>query len=250
MSVKKAYLKKKIEDVIYDIYARTSADVVEFDAQEAPAGTVAAKLVDLTTTLGAVSDSVTALNGDGATSVDGKIAAACEDLRNEILGIAEGESLDEAYDTLKEVAEWIQGDGAAAAGIVDDVADLKSVLGTPSIEADPENEIEASAATGLIARIEALEAIQATSVTASQTNGNIVVDGSEVTVYTHPESHAATMITTDSTHRFITDAQLAAFGAAANVSVVTSVPVDADAKDLFIVVDEEPAAEPTEPEEP
>lgn len=41
----------------------------------------------------------------------------------------------------------------------------------------------------------------------STTNGNIVVDGSEVNVYTHPSNHPAAMITEDSTHRFVTDAE-------------------------------------------
>jgi hypothetical protein len=44
-----------------------------------------------------------------------------------------------------------------------------------------------------------------TKTEASTTNGNILINGAEVIVYTHPEAHAATMITEDATHRFVTD---------------------------------------------
>lgn len=47
----------------------------------------------------------------------------------------------------------------------------------------------------------------ATNTAKSDTNGNIKINGSETTVYTHPSSHPATMITEDSTHRFMTDAE-------------------------------------------
>ena len=47
--------------------------------------------------------------------------------------------------------------------------------------------------------------VDATKVADSSTNGNILVDDEEVTVYTHPENHPATMITEDATHRFVTD---------------------------------------------
>jgi parallel beta-helix repeat protein len=46
----------------------------------------------------------------------------------------------------------------------------------------------------------------------STTNGNIVVDSQEVVVYAHPATHPASMITTDSTHRFVSDAQIAQIG--------------------------------------
>lgn len=47
----------------------------------------------------------------------------------------------------------------------------------------------------------------ANKVEQSGTNGNIKIDGVEKNVYTHPASHPATMITEDSTHRFITDTE-------------------------------------------
>lgn len=47
----------------------------------------------------------------------------------------------------------------------------------------------------------------------SNTNGNIKINGTETVVYTHPATHPATMITEDSSHRFVTDAEKEAFGA-------------------------------------
>lgn len=47
----------------------------------------------------------------------------------------------------------------------------------------------------------------ATKTEASVTNGNIKINGSEITVYTHPASHAASIITQDSTHRFVSDTE-------------------------------------------
>ena len=41
------------------------------------------------------------------------------------------------------------------------------------------------------------------------------------TVYTHPSSHPATMITADSTHRFVTDSQISTWNAKASTSVAT-----------------------------
>lgn len=231
MSVKKAYLKKKIEGVVYDIYARTSADVVEYNSAVAPAGSIAAAVVNLATQI------------ENVTKTNGTIDTKCADLYNRIMGLTgeEGETINQAYDTLKEVAEWIdnyEGEGGTAAAVTNAIAELHDAIGTASVEADPENEIEAQSATGLIARIEALEA-SATNVTASTNpgDGTIRVDGQSVTVYTHPANHPATMITTDSTHRFVTDAQLDVIDAAAAVNVVTTVPNDASENDLFIVVE-------------
>ena len=58
------------------------------------------------------------------------------------------------------------------------------------------------------------------SVIDSTTNGNIVVDGVEINVYTHPSSHAASIITQDSTHKFVTDSQITSWDAKATASNV------------------------------
>ncbi len=47
----------------------------------------------------------------------------------------------------------------------------------------------------------------ATKTEDSETNGNIKINGAEVNVYTHPSNHPASMITQDTTHRFVTDSE-------------------------------------------
>lgn len=76
----------------------------------------------------------------------------------------------------------------------------------------------------------------ATKTEKSTTNGNIKINGTETVVYTHPTTHPATMITEDSNHRFVTDAEKEAFGASSvywastEEDAPTAAPVDA----LFI----------------
>lgn len=47
----------------------------------------------------------------------------------------------------------------------------------------------------------------ANHVTSSTTNGNILIDGTETNVYTHPINHPASIITQDSNNRFVSDTQ-------------------------------------------
>ncbi|PKR82609.1 hypothetical protein CWO92_23505 [Heyndrickxia camelliae] len=49
------------------------------------------------------------------------------------------------------------------------------------------------------------KADNSTVVGVSSINGNILINGVESTVYTHPSTHPATMIVEDATHRFVTD---------------------------------------------
>ena len=49
--------------------------------------------------------------------------------------------------------------------------------------------------------------IDSTKTEASSANGCIKINNGDVVVYTHPGTHPASMITTDETHRFVTDAE-------------------------------------------
>lgn len=53
----------------------------------------------------------------------------------------------------------------------------------------------------------------ATKTEGSSTNGNIMVNGAETKVYTHPDNHPASMITQDATHRFVSDAEKSSWNA-------------------------------------
>jgi phage-related tail fiber protein len=62
----------------------------------------------------------------------------------------------------------------------------------------------------------------AKNVASSTTNGNILIDGSEVTVYTHPLTHPATMIVQDANHRFVTDIEKSYWNAKLDASIYTA----------------------------
>ncbi|WP_214849023.1 hypothetical protein [Exiguobacterium sp. s138] len=56
----------------------------------------------------------------------------------------------------------------------------------------------------------------------SGTNGNIAIDGAQVTVYTHPTTHDAAMIVESATKRFVTDTEKATWNAKASTAVATT----------------------------
>ncbi|WP_214810958.1 pyocin knob domain-containing protein [Exiguobacterium sp. s127] len=62
----------------------------------------------------------------------------------------------------------------------------------------------------------------ATKAANSATNGNIAIDGAQVTVYTHPATHDASMIVESATKRFTSDTEKAAWNAKASTAVATT----------------------------
>jgi hypothetical protein len=141
MAIKNVYLKKKIGSAIFDIYPHTDAAITAYtkgSGQDATQTTVAAELAALATGLAGVITEQT---------VDNKISTATTNLYNQIMGFTDaegGHTISEAYDTLKEVADYLSGEGGAAAtlaalastvgdangGLVKDVADNASAIGT------------------------------------------------------------------------------------------------------------------------
>ena len=184
MSVKKVLLQKSVSGTIYDIYPKTDASVVTYDKQ-GTATTVAAELASLATGLGSV-----------VTQQD--IDDAVEALENKIYGLQDGQSLATAFDTLKEISDYLNDHGSVVSGFTSDINALKTALGAPS-KTNP-----ATAATGLFAdvedlqsRVASLEAVGATKVEIGTTNGTIKIDGTQQTVY--DDSALTNAIGTDST---------------------------------------------------
>lgn len=60
-----------------------------------------------------------------------------------------------------------------------------------------------------------------------------------ITGYTHPDSHPASMITQDATHRFVSDTEKTAWNAKGRVLSGASTPADLSDNDLFIQVVQE-----------
>lgn len=294
MAIKKVLLSKKVNNVIYDIFPKTSAEIVVYGES-----TVAATLAQFATDLSNVYTK-------GET--DTAIQESATNLYNQIMGITaeDGATVTEAYDTLKEVAAWIDEHGDIAAGFTTDIAALKTAVGDENsglvkAMADAQAAIESNdddiaalqtavsnletavgdANSGLVkamadavARIDALEEdvedhetrigalettvggddsglvkkvadietqvnslieVGGTKVEASETNGNIKVDGVEVNVYTHPETHAATMIVEDDDHQFVTASEKATIASAAAVVVVASQDEVVNENNLYMV---------------
>ena len=245
MAIKKVLIQKKIEGVIYDIYQKTSADVVVYD----DSATVAEKIAELVTGL----ENVTKDDG----TIDAKIKAESEALYNKIMGFTGSDkTINEAYDTLKEVAQYIDDHGSVVQGFTNDIAGIKTVIGTATAGDTP--------ATGLIARIETLEGkvaalettvgdsnsglvkdvadnkaaiqgLQAVTVSDSEQNGYIKVGETEVQVY-DDSAIAATKIVEDETHRFTTDDEKSAWNANAEIIVASDAPADLAETDLLMLV--------------
>jgi len=125
MAIKKVLLTKKLNNTIYDIFPKTSADVVTYGDS-----TVAAALAAFATDLN---------NVYSKTDADAKTKAACDALYNKIMGITEedGATVDQAYDTLKEVAAWIDEHGDVAAAFTTDITALKTAVGEAPAEGKP-----------------------------------------------------------------------------------------------------------------
>lgn len=206
-NIKKILLAKKIGNTLYRVYPKTSADVVAYDETT----TVAEKLADMATSLEAL--------GAGNGSIQDMIDASCDALYNKIMGLTDSDTtINEAYDTLKEIADYLTEHGDVVTGFTNDIADLKA-----SIESINKT----------------IEALDYSKVTASTTNGNIVVDGQEVTVYTLPAINAADIVT-DSDHQFVTADEKTKIASAAIIEATTTEPTDSTADDntLYIIYTE------------
>ena len=195
MSVKKVLLQKKLESTVYDLYPKTEASIVVYertytdnDGDHTVATTVSAELARLASQ---GSDDLTAAKD----YTDTQVAA----LQSAIEGLGDNETLVSAFDTLKEIGDWLaNAESTNAATIIADVTDLKTKVGNAAVaqvgEVGDANYVAPVAATGLYltidgiaARVAALEAIDPVNVVDSVTNGYITVDGAEVEVYDDTE---------------------------------------------------------------
>lgn len=159
--LKQVIFQEEIDGVLTDLMARTHVDNVIYE-EGGKQIALSEKLASLIATVAAKADSA---------AVTADIKTATDNLYNKIMGITaeDGTPVAEAYDTLKEVANYLTEHGSVVQGFTNDISGLKK-----SVE---------DLKTGMI------------KVEKSDTNGNVKVDGAEVVVYQHPASHPASMIT-------------------------------------------------------
>ena len=160
-TLKQVIFQEEIDGVLTDLMARTHVDNVIYE-EGGKQIALSEKLASLIATVAAKADSA---------AVTADIKTATDNLYNKIMGITaeDGTPVAEAYDTLKEVANYLTEHGSVVQGFTNDISGLKK-----SVE---------DLKTGM------------TKVEKSDTNGNVKVDGAEVVVYQHPASHPASMIT-------------------------------------------------------
>lgn len=159
--LKQVIFQEEIDGVLTDLMARTHVDNVIYE-EGGKQIALSEKLASLIATVAAKADSA---------AVTADIKTATDNLYNKIMGITaeDGAPVAEAYDTLKEGANYLTEHGSVVQGFTNDISGLKK-----SVE---------DLKTGM------------TKVEKSDTNGNVKVDGAEVVVYQHPASHPASMIT-------------------------------------------------------
>ena len=116
MAYKNGKIIQSIDNIEYDIYTKTSAEQVKFD----DATTVKEKLIEITKALTNITT--------GSDSIDYKIKTACDAVFTKILGATNQTELNSAYDTLKEVSDYIAGHGSVINGINSDITDIKKQL--------------------------------------------------------------------------------------------------------------------------
>lgn len=159
--LKQVIFQEEIDGVLTDLMARTHVDNVIYE-EGGKQIALSEKLASLIATVATKADS---------NNVTADIKTATDNLYNKIMGITaeDGAPVAEAYDTLKEVANYLTEHGSVVQGFTNDISGLKK-----SVE---------DLKTGM------------TKVEKSDTNGNVKVDGAEVVVYQHPSSRPASMIT-------------------------------------------------------
>lgn len=290
MATKKVLLQKSISGTVYDIMPKTDATIVQFTKGEVGSEvttTVAAELATLALDIAAL-------------PTDADLSA----LRTEIIGeLGDNETLAASFDTLKEVAEFLDEHDdsiGALAGLITDVGAAseaavgeegedgyvpakaatgmhlavetlqsqvagllaangtnvsKSKSGSPNagngelyldgvlttvyddqelvsaigVEPDSENDVVGSGLRKRVADLEAGEG-NVISVTAKQnSDGVLLVNGSDVVAY----GGDPTVVTQDTTHRFVTDTEKARWNDA--VSVVAALPATPDSNVLYAV---------------
>lgn len=213
--MKMVIFQDEVNGVLTDLMARSHVDNVIYE-EGGQQKALSAKLAEI---IAAV-----ALKADSATVTD-DIKAANDALYNKIMGITaeDGATVNEAYDTLKEVAEYLTAHGDVVQGFTNDIAGLKTAV---------EN-----LKSGM------------TKVEHSDTNGNVKVDGVEVVVYQHPATHPASMITDTAEKVMMTAAERTKLGgvAAGASAIVSGTGTVADATAvptlmIKVIEDENPSA--------
>ena len=190
MATKNAILRQKIDGIMYNLLVQSTGDIVTLS----DGTTLSAKIAQIVSTF----DSIITEN-----IIDEKISTSSTSLYEKVTGFNSDTSINEAYDTIKEIADWLNTDAPTSAqDIINELGDLTEAIST-------------------------LET-NATIVEASETNGSIKVNNEDVTVYTHPETHSAEMIEETDTKKFVTPEEKEAWNNKDLIPFINASSTDAD----------------------
>lgn len=190
--------KIKLEGALKEIFFKTTGSLVT--------------MADGKTLEAAFAEMLTQINSLPTDSgIDNKIKTANDDLYNKIMGITadDGTTVDEAYDTLKEVAKYITEHGTAADEMINNISALQTA-------------------------VTALEAIEATKVEKSDINGNIKINGQEVTVFTPSETISADKVTETDAKQFISKTEKEGLLARKQIFTSTAQPENMNDGDVWL----------------
>lgn len=162
MAKKNAIIKKKIENVLYELMIKTGVDNVWID--------------DSTTLASKLSDMITAINEKAkSTDVTTSIKTAIDNLRSELMG----EGVPEAYDTFKELADYIESHQAAADALTAAVGNKVDKVSGKGLSTNDYTTAEKNKLSGIAsnAQVNVIESISVngTKQTPSSKGVNIVV---------------------------------------------------------------------------
>lgn len=195
-NIQEAIAKIKIEGALKEVVFKTYGEHVYLNDGKTVEAAIAGILTQIA---GLIS------GGD----VDKKIEAANKALYNKIMGLADDDTtINDAYDTLKEVAEWIDSHGELATQFTNDISGLKTA-------------------------VQALQEIGATKVEASEINGNIKINGQEVKVF-EPEDISADDVTETTNRQFVTAAEKADWNSRPVVYSGSQEPSNMKDGDIFL----------------
>ena len=213
-NVKKVLLQKSISNTLFDIFPKTDASIVQYD-KDGTTTTVAAELASLAAEIVA--------NGSSVTDA---LEAEIQALEDKIYGLADGETLNSAFDTLKEISDFIVAHPNSVAELQSQITTNANAIGRAT-EYEEDGITVKTVGSGLIrraeqdeARIAALEQVGSTKVESSLTNGNIKVDGSEMQVY--DDSNLWTEVGADNTYNAARELTASGSGLKARISQNTN----------------------------
>lgn len=188
--IRRVLLQKEINNTIYHLHPQTQAGIVKyFKSVTTQNGNDEPVVSQVETDVAAE----LALLASNIASASAAATAEVQALEAKIFGLADGETINAKFDTLKEIADWLTTEGnTSAATILGDIAALQTAVGNTQVGTSGQEGYKArSGILGEIQtlqeRVTALENIAPTKVEASATNGNIKIDGTETQVYDDTE---------------------------------------------------------------